>query len=86
MFMVLSSWHRGARDECRTAPTFDRSLCNRPESQLTASAITIYYYSTRMAILISPSHGWQKATLTWVAGTLHTDMVYASTDGHPSQN
>jgi len=53
-------------------------LYRLPES--TPTIAIYYYYSAQKLILILTSHGG------WVdlVGWLHTEMVYLSTDGHPS--
>ena len=98
MFMVLSSWQShcesspGSFDECRTVPS-GRRLTTKPGDfyavSLPIQASRIYTHH-RHLLLLSPKADTDftvpQRVEGWVdlAGWLHTEMVYPSTDGHPS--
>ena len=99
MFMVLSSWQShcesslGSFDECRTAPSGRRPK-TKPDDLGCESACTGCQnlhlgYHRHLLLLLSPKADTHftvpQRVKGWVdlAGWLHTEMVYPSTDGHP---
>ena len=98
MFMVLSSWQSHCEsspcsfDECRMAPSGRRPK-TKPDDLGCESACTgcqIYTHHRHLLLLLSlkadthftvPQREEGRVNL---AGWLHTEMVYPSTDGHPS--
>ena len=98
MFMALSSWQShcesspGSFDECRMAP-IGRRPKTKPDDLGCESACKgcqKLHPPSPFIILLSPkadTHFTVPQTVEgWVdlAGWLHTEMVYASTGGHPS--
>ena len=99
MFMVLSPWQShcesspGSFDECRTAPS-GRWPKTKPDNLGCESACTccqIYTHHRHLLLLLSLKADTHftvpRRVEGWVdlAGWLHTEMVYPSTDGHPSE-
>jgi len=98
MFMVLSSWQShcesspGLFDECRTAPS-SRWPKTKPDDLGCASACPgcrVYTHHRHLLLLLNPKADTHftvpQRVEGWVdlAGWLHTETVYLSTDGHPS--
>ena len=82
----------GSFDECRTAPSGRRPK-TKPDDLVCESACTgcQNLHPPSPFIVITQSESWYSCTVPqrvegWVdlAGWLHTEMVYSSTDGHPS--
>jgi len=99
MFMVLSSWQShcesspGSFDECRTAPSGRRpktmpddlgceSACTGCQKLHPPSPFIIITQPESWYSFYRPTEGRRLSRP--IAGWLHTEMVYPSTDGHPS--
>jgi len=97
MFMVLSSWQShcesspGSFDECRTAPSGRRLETKQDDLGCESDCIQtarIYTHHRHLLLLLSPKANTHftvpQRVEGWVdlAGWLHTEIVYPSTDGH----
>ena len=100
MFMVLSSWQShcesspGSFDECRMAPSGHRPKTKPYDLGCESACIgcqKLHPPSTFIITQLSPKADTHftvpRRVKGWVdlAGWLHTEMVYPSTDGHPSE-
>ena len=99
MFMVLSSWQShcesspGSFDECRMAPSGRRPKTKPDDLGCESVCIGCQSYTHHrhlLLLLLSPKVDTHFTVPRRVegsvdlAGWLHTEMVYPSTDGHPS--
>jgi len=97
MFMVLSSWQShcksspGSFDECRMVPSGRRPKTKPDDLGCETACTGCQKLHPPSPFIITQPESWYSFYLPqrvegWVdlAGWLHTEMVYPSTDGHPS--